>query len=122
MLDIFDALPEIQGWPDDKRPRLGWSKPKVPEPNRKLEKMQLTALQRSLKQAGKGFEIPAIPMPRPMPPPAPPPTSSSADVQEAGMDARRQAGRRTGHQSTIIAGETGGYKTQSLGGNLSILG
>lgn len=119
---MIDFVPEIQGWPDERRPRLGFSKPKVPETNKKLEKMQMSLLQKQLKESQQGLEMPTIPIPRPLPPPSPTPTGSSADVQEAATEARRQAGRRTGIASTILAGETGGYTSQSLGGNPSILG
>ena len=119
---MIDLVPEIQGWPDDNRPRLGFSKPKPPEPNKKLEKLQMSLLQKQYKESQQGFEMPTIPIPRPLPPPSPTPTSGSADAQEAASDARRQAGRRNGIASTILAGETGGYTSQALGGNPSIIG
>jgi hypothetical protein len=102
--------------------RLGFSKPKVPERNKELEKKQMALLEAQLKQAKTPFEMPSIAVPKPAPPPPPAPTSSSADVQEAATDARRQSYNRQGIQSTILAGETGGYKSQALGGNPSILG
>lgn len=123
---MFDPLPEIQAWPSSAsvRPgqRLGLSKPKAPQSNKALEKKQMTLLNAQLRQAQNPFEMPQIAVPKPAPPPPPAPTSSSADVQEAATDARRQSYNREGMQSTILAGETGGYKSQALGGNLSILG
>lgn len=82
--------------------------------------MQL--MQAQLEQAKKGMEVPSIAIPPPAPPPPPPPSSSSADVQEAQTDARRTASRRSGIQSTILAGETGGYKSLGGGSGSTILG
>ena len=94
---------------------------KPPPINKKLEQMQMKLLQAQLRQAGKKIEMPNIEVPAPPPPPPPPPTSSSVDVQEAATDARRQALRRSGYQSTLFAGETGGYRG-ALGGSGSLLG
>lgn len=54
-------------------------------------------------------------------PAATPPTATTVEVQQAARDARKQASRRRGLQSTVLAGETGGYgaengKTTVLGG------
>jgi hypothetical protein len=43
----------------------------------------------------------------------PPPSATSVDVQQAKRDAVKQAGKRKGVQSTILAGETGGYQGQN---------
>lgn len=51
----------------------------------------------------------------------PPPTTSSVEVQQAQRDAARQAAKRKGLTSTILAGETGGYnplQSASSGNNL----
>lgn len=91
-----------------------------PKTNKKMERLQMKLMQAQLRQAGQKIKMPHIEMPPPAPPPPPPPSSSSADVQEAATDARRQSLRRSGYQSTLFAGETGGYK--GLGGNQSLLG
>jgi hypothetical protein len=89
----------------------GGGKPKLPKTDRKLEQMQMKLLKAQLKQAGRGIHIPHIEAPPPPPPPPPPPSLSSKDVQEAATDARRQALKRSGFQSTLFAGETGAKKT-----------
>lgn len=43
----------------------------------------------------------------------PPPSATSMDVQQAKRDATKQAGKKKGVQSTILAGETGGYQAQN---------
>ena len=40
----------------------------------------------------------------------PPPTQQSVEVQDAQRQARKQAAKRKGLFSTILAGETGGYQ------------
>ena len=92
----------------------------APKSNKKLEALQMKLMQAQLRQAGQKIEMPTIETPEPAPPPPPPPSASSADVQEAATDARRQALKRGGYQSTLFAGETGGYRT--LGGNKTLLG
>jgi hypothetical protein len=46
--------------------------------------------------------------PPPPPAPIPPVTSSSADVMQAQNQQRRDAAKRQGYASTLLAGETGG--------------
>lgn len=85
--------------------------------------MQLKLMQSQLKASQKPMEIPAIAMPEPAPPPPPPPSQTGSDVINAEQEARRQASRRKGIQSTLLAGNTGGYKPGALGGgNQSLLG
>jgi hypothetical protein len=48
-------------------------------------------------------------------PPAPPATTSSMEVNQARLDARRQAGAKKGLQSTILAGATGGQSESRNG-------
>lgn len=43
----------------------------------------------------------------------PPPSATSVDVQQAKRDTVKQAGKKKGVQSTILAGETGGYKAEN---------
>jgi hypothetical protein len=81
--------------------------------------MQMKLMQAQLRQAGKKIEMPHIEIPPPPPPAPPPPTVSSADVQEAATEARRQALKRSGYQSTLFAGETG---TPLLGGSRQMVG
>lgn len=45
----------------------------------------------------------------------PPPTNQSVEVQEAQRDARKQAAKRKGVASTVLAGETGGYQVPGMG-------
>jgi hypothetical protein len=97
----------------------GGGSPKPPPVNKKLEQMQMKLMQAQLRQAGRKIEMPNIEVPPPPPPAPPPPTASSADVQEAATDARRQALKRSGYQSTLFAGETG---AQLLGGSRPVGG
>lgn len=94
----------------------------VPKQNKKLENMQLQLMQAQLRQAGQKIEMPNVEVPPPPPPPPPPPSSSSVDVQDAATEAQRQALKRQGYQSTLFAGDTGGYKGSTLGGNKTLLG
>ncbi len=98
----------------------GGSAPKPPKANKKLEQMQMKLMKAQLRQAGQHIQMPNIEVPPPPPPPPPPPSTSSIDVEEAATDARRQALKRSGYQSTLFAGETGGNK--GLGGNRPVLG
>jgi hypothetical protein len=97
----------------------GGGSAKPPTVNKKLEQMQMKLMQAQLRQAGKKIEMPHIEIPPPPPPAPPPPTVSSADVQEAATEARRQALKRSGYQSTLFAGETG---TPLLGGSRQMVG
>lgn len=45
----------------------------------------------------------------------PPPSVTSVEVQQAKRDAKKQAGKRKGTQSTILAGETGGVNPMASG-------
>lgn len=46
------------------------------------------------------FEMPEIPVPKPAPPP---PSVANDSVQQAALDARRQAARRRGYKATLIS-------------------
>jgi hypothetical protein len=96
----------------------------APKPNKKMEAMQMKLMQAQLRQSGQKIEMPdfSTEVPPPAPPPPPPPSSSSSDVQEAATEAQKQALRRTGYQKTLLAGETGGYKSKTLGGGQTLLG
>lgn len=100
---------------------VNFSKPKAPEPNKKLEKLQEQSLQMQIDQAKKPVQMPSFQAP-PVTPTPPPPTQSSSDVADAQDAARRAALARRGYQSTLFAGETGGYKGSQLGGNKTLLG
>jgi hypothetical protein len=50
--------------------------------------------------------------PPPPPPPIPPVTESSTDVAQAQAQQKRDAAKRQGYASTLLAGETGGTKDQ----------
>lgn len=82
--------------------------------------MQL--MQAQLKASQKPMEMPAIAIPEPAAPAPPPPSQTSSDVLNSEQDARRQAGKRKGIQSTLLAGNTGGYQPGALGGGASLLG
>jgi hypothetical protein len=57
-----------------------------------------------------------------MAPTSPSPGATSVDVQAAKRDSLRQAKRKRGVQSTILAGETGGYAAAGAGGGKTLLG
>ena len=84
------------------------------------ERKQGEMLDYQLAQSKKPQAMPHIPVPPPTPPSAPPPSQTSADVTNAEQNARKQAGKRKGVQSTLLAGNTGGY--QPLGGGQTLLG
>ena len=44
----------------------------------------------------------------------PPPTQQSVEVQMAQRDAAKQAAKRRGLNKTVLAGETGGYKSPTV--------
>lgn len=81
-----------------------------------------------------GFHAPAIALPAPPPvpeinipkppKPIPPPTENKQEVAEAQDQASRDARRRRGLQSTILAGETGrpSLKSNTTGGTKTTLG
>ncbi len=53
----------------------------------------------------KGGGTPSAP-----PAPVPPVTQASAEVAQASLQAKRDAAKRKGYSSTLLAGETGGEK------------
>lgn len=56
-------------------------------------------------------QLPPTPAPIAPPPPVPPPpTPDSANAQQAASDMRGQQMRKQGYNSTLLAGETGGYQ------------
>ncbi len=79
-------------------------------------------MQAQLKASQKPMEMPEIAVPPPAAPAPPPPSQTGSDVINAEQEARRQAGKRKGIQSTLLAGNTGGYKPGALGGGQSLLG
>jgi hypothetical protein len=113
--------------PDGRIARLhkGGSPPqptkKEKERQRKNEEMMLKLMQQSANVEMPHMpEIPPYPAPMDTPPP---PSQSSADVEDAQQESRRQAGRRFGLLKTTYAGNTGGYGSQTpLGGMRSLLG
>lgn len=62
------------------------------------------------------------PEPKRTAPPAAPPSSTQIEVSQASRDARKQAAKRKGIKSTILAGETGGYEQKPSRGTGVILG
>ena len=63
--------------------------------------------------------MPNMEMPPPPAPPPPPPSMSALEVQEAGEQKRRDAGKRKGIRTTLLAGEG---PTSSATGKNSLLG
>ena len=63
-------------------------------------------------KGGGGGGMPYTPAPS-----APPATQTNVEVVQAKRDTRLQAKKRKGFQSTILAGETGGYNTPDKGMN-----
>lgn len=64
-------------------------------------------------------EMPAIPNPPPPKPPPPPPSMSQLEVKEAEDQQRRDAAKRKGMRTTLLAGEG---PTSSATGKASLLG
>jgi hypothetical protein len=62
-------------------------------------------------QWNKGGDPGEIPAPAPPPPPV---VQKSVDVLQASRDQRMQQKRRRGFASTIKAGETGGYASETI--------
>lgn len=86
------------------------------------EALQESLLRKQLAESS-AMSIPEIAVPPPAPPAPPPPSGTSADQIEAGADAKRKAYQRTNAgRNTLFAGETGGFKQKSLGGNSTLLG
>lgn len=100
------------------------SKPKQNGPShtqKKLEKAQLAATEAQLAELERQRAMPTPEAPKPLPPMAPSAMQSTADLEQAGIEARRQALRRNSPgRSTIFAGETGAGN--SLGGRKTLLG
>lgn len=67
------------------------------------------AITRYFKGGGGGGGSNAQPA-RSIAPPAAPPSATSVEVSQAGRDQRKQAAKRRGMRSTVLAGETGGYE------------
>lgn len=92
--------------------------PKQSDSSRESERLQISLLRQQLGDAKKPIVLPKLDLPKPLPPPPPP--QDSNDVQQASLDARRKAMRRTNAgRGTLFAGETGGYKS---GGRATLLG
>jgi hypothetical protein len=111
MYSMLDYFPDVMSFPDlgYASGRLYKSKAKVPERNYELEALQMESLRQQIAQAKKGYHIPALPEVKPPPPVAPPPGARSADVIEAGRDARRQSMNRLNYATTIMAGNSSYY-------------
>jgi hypothetical protein len=93
----------------------------APQRNREQERLQNRLMRAQLASAEKGMEFPEIEIPPPPPPPPPPPGQTATDVEDAAQNARRRAGNRKGIQTTLLAGETGGY-SGTTGGGSTLLG
>lgn len=97
--------------------------PKTSDEQRRNERESLRIQQEQLKFAQKPLELPKVEASKPLPPQPPPASTSSADVAAAEEEARRKALNRTNAgRGTLFAGETGGYKGQTLGGQKTLLG
>lgn len=111
--------------PDGRLSRLckGQSAPKQTAAQKKAEQLNIEMMQKMLKQ--KQPEMPHINIP-PAPEPVdipPAPSQSSADIEDAAQEARRNAGKRYGLLRTTHAGNTGGYGGKKpMGGARSLLG
>lgn len=99
----------------------GGGAPQQSKKSKQLELMQMQALKQQMKAAKQKVEIPDFSMPETAPPP-PPAAQTSADVTDAQQAAMRAAKKRTGYGSTIFAGETGGVRSNALGGSKTLLG
>lgn len=103
----------------------GGGKASVPKPTatqKKTEAAQLSLLQQQLKDSKKPVEYPPIVTPAPAAPLPPPPAATSSDGISAAQEASRQALKRKGIGSTLLAGDTGGYQPGALGGGKTLLG
>jgi hypothetical protein len=85
----------------------GGKPPSAPKQDFKLPPMQSANLQ-----------IP--PPPPPVKPPPPPPTESNMESERAGQQAAKDAKRKSSMGKSILAGETGGYRSSATGS--SVLG
>jgi len=52
----------------------------------------------------------------------PPATNTTAEVVQAKRDSRRQGMKKKGIQSTILAGETGGFSKEKVAAPKTVLG
>jgi hypothetical protein len=86
---------------------------------KQAEALQMELMQAQLAASKKPMEIPQIKVPDPAPPPPPPPSQTGSDVLSAEQEARRQAAKRKGIQSTLLASKT---NMNALGGAQSLLG
>ena len=72
-------------------------------------------------KAPKAQEMPAAPQVQipspvaPAPPPPPQPTESKMEVQDKMAQQRIEAKKRQGMAASLIAGDTGGYKSSATG-------
>ena len=103
------------------------SKPKGPSAQQQRnERLQEELMRKQLAASNQPLELPSMAAPPPAPPPPPPPSGTSADVLEAGTDAKRKAFQRTNaSRGTLFTGESGGYKATAsgnTGGQKTLLG
>lgn len=95
------------------------SAPKQSKSAKRIEAKNEELLDIQLAQSKKPAAAPAVALPPPTPPAAPPPSSTSADVMNAEENARRQATKRKGIRSTLLASVNDG---NALGGGQTLLG
>ena len=89
--------------------------PQESDEQKEMEKLQKELLEEQLRQAKNPLSLPEFKVPPP-PPPPPPPMENSADAVEAEREARAQAARRLNNtRGTLFAGDTGGYRSSTLG-------
>jgi hypothetical protein len=72
-----------------------------------MQERQVAAMERQV----EAMKVPALPA---MSAVAPPPGAKTSEVLRAGEEARRAAARRKGMRTSILAGETGGYRGNLL--------
>lgn len=88
------------------------------------EALQIKLMSAQLAASKKPVKMPEIAVPPPAAAPPPPPSQTGSDVLSAEQEARRQAARRKGMQSTLLASYGSAYKPGALGGlqTMSLLG
>jgi hypothetical protein len=97
----------------------GGKAPQQSAASKKAEALQMKLMQAQLKQSQKPMEMPEIALPPPQAPAPPPPAQTGSDVINAEQEARRQATKRKGIQSTLLAAPV---PAGALGGGNSLLG
>ena len=97
------------------------SQPKQTAQQKALEHLNYLMARKALRDSKKKVKEPSFDFPE-MQESAPPPSQTASDVSDAEQDSRRRNARRRGYSSTLLAGDTGGYRAGLGGSTGSLLG